>query len=80
MIPLWEFWVLGDKGMVDCMTSQSPWGLQCLCCSVDYCTPSRDVDLARVLVRLVGASGQQQDLFPRKQSPNFPVFSALCRN
>lgn len=47
---------------MDGMTSQSPWGLQCLCCSVDYPTPSRDGDLARMLVRSVGASGQQQDL------------------
>lgn len=38
-------------------------------------SPSRDVYLARMLVRPVGASGQQQDLFPRKQSPIFTAES-----
>lgn len=65
---------------MDCMTSQSPWGLQRLCCFVDHSTPSRDVGLAWMLAGLVGASGQQQDLFPGKQSPNFTVFSTLCKN
>lgn len=40
-----------------------------------YSTLSRDVGLARMFAGLVGASGQWQDLFPRKQSPHFTVFS-----
>lgn len=33
------------------MTSQSPWGPECLRCPVDYLTPPGAMDQARMLVR-----------------------------
>lgn len=52
------------------MTSQSPWGPECLCCPVVYLTPTRAMDQAGMLVRC-----------PRSRLQNFTVFfSALCRD
>lgn len=52
------------------MTSQSPWGPDCICCPVVYLTPTRAMDHAGMLVRCPGSRLQ-----------NFTVFSsALCRD
>lgn len=56
---------------MDCMTSQSPWGLQRLRCFVAHSTLSRDVGLAWMLAGLVGASGQQQGFVPCKAVSKF---------